>query len=426
MMMTVRDAFAAVMATVRDFGTESVPLEAATGRILRETVTADRPFPPFDRVTMDGISIYYDSYERGQRIFGLEDVQAAGMPQMQLANLADCMEVMTGAVLPDLTDTVIPYEHLEITEHEGFKRFTIVKDVVKGQNIHRMGADAPAGKILLEAGTRIGAAETGVLATVGKSEVLVSKHPKIVIIATGNELVEVDAVPAAHQLRMSNIHSLHASLQQLGIPAEKVHLPDDQQRLEQHIRELLPDADVLICSGAVSAGKFDHLPEALESCGMQKIFHTVQQRPGKPLLFGAFTMKDEQEPSSASAFKTEDEQPRSLPQKPVVFALPGNPVSGFMCFYRYIQPWLKACLQEHSHAPLFAVLEEDVIFDKPLEYYLPVKLTPSPDGRLSAKPIPYNGSGDLSSLLLADAFLSLPAEMNTFKKGSAFPVWRFR
>lgn len=401
-MMTVRDAFAAVMATVRDFGTESVPLEAAAGRILRETVTADRPFPPFDRVTMDGISIYYDSYERGQRVFGLEDVQAAGMPQMQLANLADCMEVMTGAVLPDLTDTVIPYEHLEITEHEGFKRFTIVKDVVKGQNIHRMGADAPAGKILLEAGTRIGAAETGVLATVGKSEVLVSKHPKIVIIATGNELVEVDAVPAAHQLRMSNIHSLHASLQQLGIPAEKVHLPDDQQRLEQHIRELLPDADVLICSGAVSAGKFDHLPEALEACGMQKIFHTVQQRPGKPLLFGAF------------------------PQKPVVFALPGNPVSGFMCFYRYIQPWLKACLQEHSPAQLFAVLEEDVIFDKPLEYYLPVKLTASPDGRLSAKPVPYNGSGDLSSLLLADAFIALPAEMNTFQKGSAFPAWRFR
>lgn len=419
--MTVRDAFAAVMATVRDFGTEPVPLEAAAGRILRETVTADRPFPPFDRVTMDGISIYYDSYERGQRVFGLEDVQAAGMPQMQLANLADCMEVMTGAVLPDLTDTVIPYEHLEITEHEGFKRFTIVKDVAKGQNIHRMGADAPAGKILLEAGIRIGAAETGVLATVGKSEVLVSKHPKVVLIATGNELVEVNTVPAAHQLRMSNIHSLHASLQQLGIPAEKAHLPDDQQRLEQHIRELLPEADVLICSGAVSAGKFDHLPAALEACGMQKIFHTVQQRPGKPLLFGAFETEGERHKKS-SAFETKDEHDK----KPVVFALPGNPVSGFMCFYRYIQPWLKACLQEHSPAPLFAVLEEDVIFDKPLEYYLPVRLTASPDGKLSAKPVPYNGSGDLSSLLLADAFLALPAEMNAFQKGSAFPVWRFR
>ncbi|GEP94080.1 molybdopterin molybdenumtransferase MoeA [Chitinophaga cymbidii] len=400
--MPVSEAFAAIMSAVRDFGTEKVPLEAAAGRILRETVTADRPFPPFDRVTMDGIAIYFDSYARGQRVFGLEDVQAAGMPQMQLANLADCMEVMTGAILPDLTDTVIPYEHLEITEHEGFKRFTVVKDAVKGQNIHRIGSDAPAGKILLEAGIRIGAAEIGVLATVGKSEVLVSRLPKIVLIATGNELVEVSAIPAQHQLRMSNIHSLHASLQQLGIPAEKIHLPDDQQRLEQHISELLPETDVLICSGAVSAGKFDHLPAALKACGMREIFHKVQQRPGKPLLFGTF------------------------PQKPVVFALPGNPVSGFMCFYRYIRPWLKACLQENAEQPLFAVLEEEVVFNPALEYYLPVRLSTLPDGRTSAQPVPYNGSGDLSSLLMADAFMALPAERQVFEKNSIYPVWPFR
>lgn len=402
MMMTVSEAFAAIMTTVRDFGTDYVPLEKAAGRVLRETVTADRPFPPFDRVTMDGIAIYFDSYERGQRVFGLEDVQAAGMPQMQLANLADCMEVMTGAILPDLTDTVIPYEHLEITEHESFKRFTITKDAVKGQNIHRMGADAPAGKVLLGPGIRIGAAEIGVLATVGKSEVLVSRLPKIVLIATGNELVEVNTTPAQHQLRMSNIHSLHASLQQMGIPAEKIHLPDDQQRLEQHIRSLLPETDVLVCSGAVSAGKFDHLPAALHACGMQEIFHKVQQRPGKPLLFGAF------------------------PGKPVVFALPGNPVSGFMCFYRYIQPWLKACLQEHAAEQLYAVLEEEVVFNPPLEYYLPVRLTALPNGRYTAKPVPYNGSGDLSSLLLANAFMALPADQHVFKKESPFPVWPFR
>lgn len=402
MMMPVSEAFTAIMSTVRDFGTETVPLEAAAGRILRETVTADRPFPPFDRVTMDGIAIYFDSYARGQRVFGLEDVQAAGMPQMQLANLADCMEVMTGAILPDLTDTVIPYEHLEITEHEGFKRFTVIKDAVKGQNIHRIGSDAPAGKILLEAGILIGAAEIGVLATVGKSEVLVSRLPKIALIATGNELVEVSAVPAQHQLRMSNIHSLHASLQQLGIPAEKIHLPDDQQHLEQHILELLPQTDVLICSGAVSAGKFDHLPAALKACGMQEIFHKVQQRPGKPLLFGTFL------------------------QKPVVFALPGNPVSGFMCFYRYIRPWLKACLQENAEQPLFAVLEEEVVFNPALEYYLPVRLSALPDGRRSAQPVPYNGSGDLSSLLMADAFMALPAEQQVFEKNSVYPVWPFR
>lgn len=401
-MMRVPEAFAAIMATARDFGIESVPFEAAVGRVLRETIYADRDFPPFDRVTMDGISINYDSYVRGQRIFGLEDVQAAGMPQMQLRNLADCMEVMTGAVLPDLTDTVIPYEHLDITEHEGFRRFTILKEVAKGQFIHRRGSDAPEGKPLLEPGIRLTAAEAGVLATVGKTQVLVSKLPRVVLIATGNELVPVGDKPEAHQLRISNIYNLAAALKGLGIQAEKVHLPDDVQHLTQHLNALIPAADVLICTGAVSAGKYDHLPEVLKAAGMQEVFHKVQQRPGKPLLFGTFN------------------------NGPVVFALPGNPVSGFMCYYRYVQPWLNACMQDTTNKPTFAVLEEDVNFDKPLEYYLPVKLKCSPEGQWLAKPTIYHGSGDLASLLLADAFMALPADQDVFRKGSSFPVWKFR
>lgn len=401
-MMRVPEAFAAIMATVRDFGTEWVPFEAATGRVLRETIYADRPFPPFDRVAMDGISIHYDSYVRGQRVFGLEDVQAAGMPQMQLRNLADCMEVMTGAVLPDLTDTVIPYEHLDISEHDGFRRFTILKEVAKGQFIHRTGSDVQEGKPLLEPGIRLSAAEAGVLATVGKTQVLVSKLPRVVLIATGNELVPVANVPEAHQLRISNIYSLAAALQGLGIQAEKVHLPDDVQHLTDHLNKLIPAADVLICTGAVSAGKYDHLPEVLKTAGMQEIFHMVQQRPGKPLLFGAFN------------------------KGPVVFALPGNPVSGFMCYYRYVQPWLRTCMQDTANRPEFAVLEEDVTFDKPLEYYLPVKLKSSPEGVLLAAPAAYHGSGDLASLLLADAFMALPADQDVFRKGSSFPVWKFR
>lgn len=394
MILPVADAFAAVMATVRDFGTELVPLEAATGRILREAVLADRDFPPFNRVTMDGISIAFDSYARGQRVFGLESVQAAGMPQLQLSNFADCMEVMTGAILPDLTDTVIQYEHLDITEHEGFKRFTIKQPVQKGQHIHLKGADAPAGKTLLEPGVRIGAAEIGVLATVGKTTVLVSKLPRIVLMATGNELVEVSEIPAEHQLRMSNIHSLQAAL---NMPADKIHLTDDIHKLESYIQTILEHTDVLICSGAVSAGQFDHLPTALKNCGMQEIFHKVQQRPGKPLLFGKF------------------------PQRTVVFALPGNPVSGFMCCYRYILPWLNACMQANPQPQQSAILAEDVTFDKPLEYFLPVRLTGN-----SAQPVPYNGSGDLSSLLQADAFMALPAEQNFFAKGSSFVVYPFR
>lgn len=401
-MLNVTAAFSAVMNTVRDFGSERVPFDIAVGRVLRETIYADRPFPPFDRVMMDGIAINYDSYAKGQLIFGVEDVQAAGMPRKQLGNTANCIEVMTGAVMPELTDTVIPYEHLQEDEHDGFRRFTIEKEVRQGQNIHLLGSDAPAGKALITAGTLIGAAEVAVLATVGHALVTVSKRPRVVVIATGDELVPVTTVPEAHQIRLSNLYSIGAALHGLGITPQYLHLEDSEAIMEAHLRELLLETDVWICSGAVSAGKYDHLPQVLQQVGMQQVFHKVQQRPGKPFLFGVFE------------------------KGPVVFALPGNPVSGFMCYYRYVQPWLQAGMLQNSMPTLYAVLGEDILFDKPLEYYLPVKLNSLPSGQWEALPQTYHGSGDLAGLLLADAFMALPADQDMFKKGSSFPVWRFR
>ncbi|NSL88919.1 molybdopterin molybdotransferase MoeA [Chitinophaga sp. Mgbs1] len=401
-MLSVADAYKAVLQTVRDTGTEVVPFESATGRILRESIQADRPFPPFDRVMMDGIAVDYDSFARGQHIFGVEDIQAAGAPRLQLSNTANCMEVMTGAILPELTDTVIPYEHLSATDHEGFRRFTINAAVKKGQHIHLKGSDVTVHATLLSPGRLLGPAEAGVLATVGKTHVTVSRLPRVVVIATGNELVPVEATPEEHQVRMSNIYSLLASLQQAGISARYVHLNDDREEMETQLRPLLETTDVWISSGAVSAGKYDYLPAVLEQLGMQQIFHKVQQRPGKPFLFGVF--KD----------------------GPVVFALPGNPVSGFMCFYRFVLPWLQAAMGAEERPQAYAVLQENVIFEPALEYYLPVKLFLQPDGMTAARPHSYHGSGDLASLLLADAFMALPADSNLFEKGRPYPIWRFR
>lgn len=402
MMLTVAAAYTAVLQTVRDMGTEVLPFEAATGRVLREPVRADRPFPPFDRVTMDGIAILYDSFARGQQIFGVEDIQAAGAPRLQLSNTANCIEVMTGAILPELTDTVVPYEQLEASDHEGFRRFAITGNVTVGQNVHRKGSDVAADTVLLSSGTLIGPAEAGVLATVGKTQVRVARLPRVAVIATGNELVPVDATPEEHQVRISNIYSLMASLQQCGITAAYIHLSDDEASMRERLEPLLQETDVWISSGAVSAGKFDHLPAVLQRLGMQQIFHKVQQRPGKPFLFGTFT------------------------NGPVVFALPGNPVSGFMCFYRYVLPWLKAAMGAQQEAPTYAVLQEKVTFNPSLEYYLPVKLQSMPDGTTGAVPQPYHGSGDLASLLYADAFMALPQDKNVFEKGSSYPVWKFR
>ncbi|NIG52898.1 molybdopterin molybdotransferase MoeA [Chitinophaga sp. Cy-1792] len=402
MMLTVTEAYNAVLETVRDTGTEMVPFTQATGRILREPVLADRPFPPFNRVMMDGIAIRYDSYARGQRVFVVEDVQAAGAPQLQLSNTANCLEVMTGAVLPDLTDTIVQYEQLEGSENEGFKRFIIKHPVKKGQHIHREGSDVSQDAVLMDSGTVLGPAEAGVLATVGKTTVMVSQRPKVVVIATGNELVPVDTIPLPHQLRMSNVYSLSASLEQMGITATVVHLEDNPASMAEQLQPLIADTDVWISSGAVSAGKFDYLPEVLEQLGMKQVFHKVQQRPGKPFLFGTFQ------------------------EGPVVFALPGNPVSGFMCFYRYVQPWLLAAMGCVPTPPQYAVLSSKVVFEPNLEYYLPVKLHAQPHGKIMAVPQPYQGSGDLASLLLADAFMVLPVGESVFKKGDSFPIYKFR
>lgn len=401
MPIDVTAAYAAVMGTVRDFGMEQLPFNAVTGRILREPVLSDRDFPPYDRVMMDGIAIDYETYAKGQTVFGVEDIQAAGMSRKLLGNTANCMEVMTGAILPELTDTVVQYEHLTASEHEGFKRFTINADVNQGQHIHRKGSDAAAGQVLIAAGTRITAAEAGVLASVGKSLVSVSRLPKVAIIATGDELVPVGETPDVHQVRISNSYSLAAALQELNINATCHHVNDDEAAIRA-LFESIRDADVWICTGAVSAGKYDYLPVVLSDMGMLTIFHKVEQRPGKPFLFGHFE------------------------NGPVVFALPGNPVSGFMCCYRYVLPWLRACLQYAVPPVPYAVLDKEVTFNPSLTYFLPVRLHPAEDGKWMALPPPYHGSGDLAALLQADGFLELPPEKSVFEKGSSYPVWRFR
>lgn len=401
-MMTVAEAYSAMMRAAPGFGVTTVLLEAAEGRVLGETVHADRPLPPYDRVTVNGLAIAFDSYARGQRVFGSGGIQAAGMPCLQLANLADGMEVMRGSVMPELTDTVVPFDQLEVTEHEGFRRFTITGSIEPGQHIHRKGTDAHAGKPLLEPGVRIGPAEIGILAGTGKAEVKVSALPKVLLVATGNELVEVRNKPEPHQVRMSNVFSLAAGLQDMGIPADIVHLADEKPRMAEELLPILYRCDVIICTGAVGDGRFNHLPEILAEAGMETIVDGIGQKPGKLIRFG------------------------KLPGGPVVFALPGNPQSVMTNYARYIRPWLEACLGLPLRQPVTALLSETLTFSRPLEYFIPVKLALTSEAILLAQPIPHMGSGDLWALTHADGFMALPSTSNVFEAGNAFPVWIFR
>jgi molybdopterin molybdotransferase len=400
-MITVAEATQIILDCAKDFGTHTRALEQSIGHVLAEDLNADRDFPPFTRVTMDGIAIHYHAYAEGQRAFPVEGIQAAGEAQKSLSNLSACLEVMTGAMLPINTDTVIRYEDVEIREHTAhISPEAIVRPT---QNAHPQGQDRQQGAVLIKAGRQISPAEVGVAATIGRPEVLVKKLPRVAIISTGDELVPISSTPAPHQIRSSNVPSISATLSRWGINPQAYHIVDELEATTEQLGHLLQEYDVLILSGGVSKGKFDYVPAALEALGVKKHFHRIKQRPGKPFWFG--------EAANGA----------------VVFALPGNPVSSFMCNLRYFQPWLRKSLGLTPQVATFARLADTFSFKPSLTYFLQVKTAYDPQtAQLMATPVPGRGSGDLANLADADAFLELPAGQEQFEQGEIYPLHFYR
>ncbi|MCJ7466757.1 MAG: molybdopterin molybdotransferase MoeA [Maribacter sp.] len=392
--ITYEAALAILEAHKSVFANEVRPLEDCTGAWLAEDLIADRDFPPFDRVTMDGIAIVFAEYEAGRRTFPIESLAPAGTSQLSLQDSGHCIEVMTGAIMPEKTDTVIRYEDLVITDNSA----TITVDSLRfRQNVHFKGIDILKGNRIVRQGGAISSAEINIAAAVGKSTLLVKKMPKVVIISTGDELINVDAIPKLHQIRRSNIYGIKNTLKEWGLKADLAHLPDDPAEMKRIIPQLLDSYEVLIFTGGVSKGKFDFLPEVLEWAGVMKLFHKIQQRPGKPFWFG----------TNGSHKK--------------IFALPGNPVSSFVCLYVYFQFWLKKSLGVEEQ-PMYVILDKDVSFQPDLIYFLEANLESRADGSLYANPIEGNGSGDFANLVKTDGFLVLPQYKSKFKKGE---VYRF-
>ena len=395
-MITSEEAKHIILNSTQEFGVEEIPFIKCVGRILKETIVADRDFPPFNRVSMDGIAIDFNAFQKGQRVFKIEEIQPAGSAQISLQNSENCIEVMTGAVLPKNTNAVIRYEDVEIKNDVAR---IIINEVFDFQNIHEKGKDRKVGETLIEKNTIISAAEIGVFATVGKSTIKVAKQPKIMILSTGDELVDVNEKPEEHQIRRSNVFTLVAALEHLKIESETSHITDDKPILRQKIAQFLNDYDVLLCSGAVSKGKFDFLPEVFDELGVEKRFHRVAQRPGKPFWMG--------ETKSCK-----------------VFAFPGNPISTFVNCLAYFYPWYYKSVGVKTKEET-AILTEDVTFKPNLTYFLQVKLGDK-FGHILATPIKGNGSGDLASLVNADAFIQLPNDKTEFKTGENYPIIRYR
>ena len=396
-MLTPAEAEKLMLGALAPFPAEECSLAAAHGRVLRTELRADRDLPPFDRVTLDGYALRTAALAGGQRKFRIEATQSAGMRPFKLGPATDaCVEVMTGAVLPEGADCVVPYEE---TENSG-TQMSLRPGATwsDGRAVHRRGSDHRAGEVIVKAGTRITGREIAVAAAVGATTLSVTRVPNIAVVATGDELVEIGDAVAPHQIRRSNDYALRAALGLAGYPrVERFHLHDMRHEIEHMLWHIIAEFDVILITGGVSKGKFDFLPAELDAQGVRKIFHGVAQRPGKPLWFGL--------------------NPDGKP----VFALPGNPVSAYTCLHRYVLPALAHASGQTPAAPRQAALTELVTFKPPLAYFLPVRIASGKRGELQASPDPSNTSGDFAGLVGTDGFVELPAGQTEFPAGYVAP-----
>ena len=379
---------------------ESLPLAQCAGAVLRENVYAERDQPPYDRVAMDGVALDSQAVSAGTRFFRIQATQAAGDAPLALNAPEDCIEVMIGAVLPSVCDSVVPVERLVLDR--GQAELTVDVRVEPWQNVHRRGSDTRQGALLLRAGQRLRAPEIAIAASAGMARIRVASQPMLAVISTGNELVEPGEPVLAHQVRRSNAYAIVGALREHGFQrVADDHIPDDVGELRERLRFHLETHDVLVLSGGVSMGRFDLVPQVLGELGVRTIFHKVAQRPGKPLWFGVA-------PSGAA-----------------VFGLPGNPVSTLVCLARYVLPALRGSLGQSPDRVERMALSAPITVTPALTQFIPVRLEQDDWGRDWAVPAPTNGSGDFTSLAGTEGFVELPPGPNTYAKGFVTRLYRW-
>jgi molybdopterin molybdotransferase len=397
---TPQQAEAAIDSKLVALPAETRALEECIGQTLREDVYAERDNPPFDRVCMDGIAVDSDAIGQGVRRFRLQATQAAGVPALALASREHAVEVMTGAVMPGGTDCVIPLEEYDLAD--GVITLKAKAGGPRYRNVQRRGEDSARDVPMLKAGTRLGAAEIAVVASAGLALVAVSRQPSVMVISTGDELIEPGRPIAEHQVRRSNAYAAVAALREHGL--EKVsddHLRDDERELTERLSAHLAAHDALILSGGISKGKFDLVPKVLKSLGVTEVFHEVAQRPGRPMWFGV-----------------------SAQGRPV-FGLPGNPVATLVCLTRYVVPALGALMSAPRAPPEPIALAEPVKFGRSMSSFLPVAVSHDERGQVRAVPRFPNGPGDFLALAGTQGFVELPPREEEFPAGYVANLYRW-
>jgi molybdopterin molybdotransferase len=344
------------------FRTEKMPLAKTLGMNIAEKIVADRDFPPFDRVMMDGIAVK----DITAPTWKIEGILFAGEPVKAIKKTDGALEIMTGATAPRGTEAIIKIEDLSIEKK--IASYIGKTPLEKGQHIHLQGADAPAGSVLVKKRTKIGPVEIAIAATVGKAHIEVESKPHVHIFSTGDEIVGLHETPADHQIRSSNVMMLKSVLLSKGFKANSSHLADSAEKIKASIDKALDSNDIILLSGGVSAGKKDLIPGVLAEAGFETVFHKISQKPGRPLLVA------------------------TRPDGKVVFAFPGNPISTLTCFWVYFLPWVSGEWPEYN-------VKEIKFLPKPsaeLDQWIPVE-----NGEVLA----HNGSGDLINWSRADGLV---------------------
>jgi len=382
------------------FRTEKLPLAKTLGMNIAEKIVADRDFPPFDRVMMDGIALRAAALQAGQRRFRLAGMAAAGHPAPPLESPQEAIEAMTGAMMPVGADCVIPVEELTRGGDTVVVSETAAAAASSGLNLHARGSDCREGARVLPAPRQLGAVDIAIATGAGAARLVVQRKPRVAIISTGDELVEAGEPLAPWQVRRSNAHAVATALRAAGHSAvTDHHLPDDLPRLEAALGELLVTHEVLVLSGGVSMGQFDHVPAALRSIGVHQVLHRIAQRPGQPLWFGRG------------------------PAGQAVFGLPGNPVSTFACTVRYVLPVLQhlgGCTAREHGLPVQLSAAAKAL---KVTRLLPVVLGVDTRGQLLASPRPPANSGDFLTLAGTTGMVELPPGEGAVAEGTVVPYW---
>ncbi|HLZ13830.1 MAG TPA: gephyrin-like molybdotransferase Glp [Candidatus Acidoferrum sp.] len=372
---------------------ESVAISDALGRILAEEIRADRPYPPFDRSLRDGFAVRAADVVPGAKLKLIGELKAGDTPKISVAP-GTCIQIMTGAAVPQGADAVVMVEHTTI---EG-EAITFSRTLEPGQHIVPRGKEAAAGDPLLRAGHRLGFAEIAVAAQVGAIELQVYRKPRVAILSTGDEVVPAETKPGAFQIRNSNAHSLAAQVTlHGGEPVVLVNAKDNEQEIREKINKGLRE-EMLILSGGVSAGKYDLVEKVLRDLGAEFFFDAVAIRPGKPTVF-------------------------AICQNKPVFGLPGNPISTMVTF----ELFASLALQILAGAPpaplpfLEAHLAEPLHEKTGLAHFLPARLEWQ-DSVPTVKPLRWQGSGDLAAVAKSNCFLYIPADRADFAAGDPVSV----